>query len=266
MMESNLRPILAVKPVAPYLGGKRQLASRLIRRIASTPHKHYVEPFVGMGGVFFRRPFQAECEVINDLNRDVANLFRILQHHYVAFMDLLRWQITSREHFERLNAATPDSLTDLHRAARFLYLQRTAFGGKVQGRTFGISLRPARFDVQLLGAILEDVHQRLSRVTIECLPYEEIIRRYDRPETLFYLDPPYWDCEKDYGAAFERADFERLAEQLSAIKGRFILSLNDRPEVREIFGRFAIENVEVAYSVSRHTSGRGKRTEVIISS
>ncbi len=263
-MESNLRPIPAVKPVAPYIGGKRQLASRLIQSIASTPHRHYVEPFVGMGGVFFRRPFQAECEVINDLNRDVANLFRILQHHYVALMDLLRWQVTSREHFERLNAAVPDSLTDLHRAARFLYLQRTSFGGKVSGRSFGVSLRSARFDVQTLGTILEDVHQRLSRVTIECLPYAEVIRRYDRAETLFYLDPPYWDCEGDYAAPFERSDFERLAKQLRGIEGRFILSLNDRPEVREVFAGFEIESAEVAYSVSRSASGRGKRGEVII--
>ncbi|MDL2172061.1 DNA adenine methylase [Asaia sp. HumB] len=264
-MESNLRPTPAVKPVAPYLGGKSRLAARIIERIRAVPHDHYVEPFVGMGGVFFRRPFTAKCEVINDLNRDVSNLFRILQHHYVAFMDMLRWQLTSRDQFERLLGATPDSLTDLHRAARFLYLQKTAFGGKVRRPGFGVSLGPARFDVQTLGSTLEDVHQRLSRVVIECLPYREVLTRYDRPETLFYLDPPYWGCEHDYGAPFARSDFEALATILAGLKGRFILSLNDRPEVRETFAAFKIESVETSYSVAAAAKGRGRVGEVLIS-
>ncbi|WP_256888315.1 DNA adenine methylase [Acidomonas methanolica] len=158
-----------------------------------------------------------ECEVINDLNRDVANLFRILQRHYVPLMDMLRWQITSRDEFERLMASNAVSLTDLERAARFLYLQRTAFGGKVSGRTFGVSLRRARFDVQELGAALADVHQRLTRVTIECLPWQQMIERYDRPQTLFYLDPPYWGCERDYGAPFDREMFGEMATRLAGL-------------------------------------------------
>ncbi|MFT9448446.1 DNA adenine methylase [Gluconobacter japonicus] len=265
MMESNLRPIPAVKPVAPYLGGKRGLASRITARLQNIPHANYVEPFVGMGGIFFRRPFHVECEVINDLNRDVANLFRILQRHYVPLMDCLRWQLTTRADFERLVATQADSLTDLERAARFLYLQRTAFGGKITGRNFGVALRRARFDVQQLGAMLEDVHARLSRVVIECLPWQQVVQRYDRPETLFYLDPPYWGNEQDYDAPFSRDQFEEMAEVLAGIKGRFVLSLNDRPEVRQTFDRFEIEAVEVGYSVSRSAAGRGQRGEVLIS-
>jgi len=264
-MESNLRPILAVNPVAPYLGGKRLLARRISERLRVVPHTIYVEPFVGMGGVFLRRPFQVQCEVINDLNRDVSNLFRVLQRHYVALMDLLRWQVTGRAEFERLTAAVPDTLTDLERAARFLYLQRTAFGGKISGRNFGVSMRSARFDVQKLGAVLEDVHARLSGVTIECLTWQEVIRRYDRSETLFYLDPPYWGCENDYDATFDRSQFDEMADLLGGIKGRFIVSLNDRPEVRQTFSRFEVEAVSVAYSVSRSAAGRGQRGEVLIS-
>ena len=64
------------------------------------------------------------------------------------------------------------------------------------------------------------------------------ITRYDRPATLFYLDPPYWGCEKDYGPVFGAEDFTVLAEKLRRIQGRFLLSINDRPEVREIEARF----------------------------
>ena len=263
-MESTLTPAAPAVPPAPYLGGKRRLAARIIERIAAIPHVTYAEPFLGMGGVFLRRPFRAKAEVINDVSQDVITLFRVLQRHYVALMDMLRWQLTSRAEFERLNAAAADTLTDLERAARFLYLQRTAFGGKVAGRAFGVSPQDAgRFDVTRLGVILEHVHARLAGVVIERLPYAELLRRYDRPGTLFYLDPPYWGNEADYGEGlFGQADFEKLARLLGDLQGQFILSLNDRPEVRRAFVAFQIEAVETDYSINRAV--KGKAREVII--
>ena len=194
--------------------------------------------------------------MINDYSRDVSNFFRILQWHYVAFLDMLRYQLTTRAEFERLLAVAPDTLTDLQRAARFLYLQRTVFGGKPESRSFGVSVsRPARFDVTKLVPILEDIHSRLTSVVIECLSYERFIPRYDRADTLFYVDPPYWGCEDYYGKEmFGRDDFARLAGLLERLKGRFILSLNDRPEVREIFSAFRQIPVALKYSVSSQRS------------
>ncbi|MCW2361599.1 MULTISPECIES: DNA adenine methylase [Sphingobium] len=242
----------SAKPIAPYIGGKRNLARRLVSVIDAVDCTTYAEPFIGMGGVFLRRRRKARAEVINDISEDVATLFRILQRHYVAFMDMLRFQLTTRAGFERLKKTDPSTLTDLERAARFLYLQRTAFAGKVTGRNFGVSTdRPARFDVTTLAADLEALHERLASVTIERLPYAEFIRRYDRPATLFYLDPPYYGSEDDYGAAvFSRDDFDRLAEQLACIAGKFILSINATPETREIFSRFTVLDVETTYTIS----------------
>lgn len=193
MKANKLEALPIVQPLAPWMGGKRLLAGRLARLIAATPHSLYAEPFVGMGGVFFRKGCRAKCEVINDVSHDVITLFRILQRHYTPFMDMLRWQITSRAEFERLAAQTPASLTDLERAVRFLYLQRTAFGGKVVKQHFGVVYAgPARFDIARLTPMLEQVHERLSGVVIERMQYLDFITRYDRPGTLFYLDPPYW--------------------------------------------------------------------------
>lgn len=247
-MKRQIRP---TRPVAPYIGGKRNLAARIIDLVEATPHDLYAEPFTGLGGVFLRRPTAARVEVINDRSRDVATFFRILQRHFVPFLDMLRWQLTSRADFERLKATDPDTLTDLERAARFLYLQRVAYGGKVAGRTYGITrTTPARFNVTRLVPMLEDVHERLAGVVIECLPYQEFIARYDRRGALFYVDPPYFGSETDYGKGlFERADFERLAAVLGTLKGRFILSLNDVPEVRQLFARFTLKPVQTTYSV-----------------
>lgn len=256
-MEStaNFVPIEPINPPAPYVGGKSRLAQRLIAMIETIPHKSYCEPFLGMGGVFLRRRRKPPSEVINDLSADVSTFFRILQRHYVAFLDMLRFQITTRAEFERLKATNPDTLTDLERAARFLYLQCTAYGGLRENVSFAARpLRPGQFDVTRLQPALEDLHERLSGVVIERLPFADFIRRYDKPETLYFIDPPYWGIEGLYGKdLFTRADYEQLREALRGMAGAFILTINDKPEVRDFFGEFAIEPVEFRYTVAHGT-------------
>jgi DNA adenine methylase len=261
--DASLRPVRPTLPVAPYIGGKRQLSSRVIAVIEATPHDLYAEPFVGMGGVFLRRRRAPRAEAINDISRDVAGLFRVLQRHYQAFMDMLKWQVTSRAEFERLRAQEPDTLTDLERAARFLYLQRLSFGGKVAGRFFGVdSHGPARFDITRLAGMLEEVHERLAGVWIDCQSWEAFLKRWDRPGALFYVDPPYWGTEHFYGRdAFQRADHQRLAEALKGLKGRFILTLNDHPAVRALYDWARMRRVDLSYSAGGST---GKRVRELI--
>jgi DNA adenine methylase len=176
------------------------------------------------------------AEAINDISGDVVTLFRCLAEHYPYLIDMLRFRVASRAEFERLLAQPPERLTDLQRAVRFLYVQRLAFGGRVSGRTFGVDASsPARFDVGKLEPMLAEIHERLQSVVIERLPYAEFIRRYDRAGALFYLDPPYWACERDYGPdVFTREDFAALASQLATIKGKFLVSLNDTQGVRNL--------------------------------
>lgn len=258
------REVKPVRPVAPYIGGKRALSKRLVEMIDRQPHKLYAEPFIGMGGIFFRRTVRPCKEVINDISTDVVNLFRLLQRHYQQLLDVMKWQICSRAEFDRLVAVDPETLTDLERAVRFLYLQRLSFGGKVMGRNYGVSrTAPARFDLTKLLPMLEDVHERLCGVEIERLSYDRLIERYDTEATLFYLDPPYWGNTDDYGRdVFSAADFDRLRTLLEGAKGSFILSINDRPEVRAIFGGFTMEEVGLNYRVG---GGVTPARELIIS-
>jgi DNA adenine methylase len=252
-------------PPLPWPGGKRHLAARLVERIAAIPHDLYAEPFIGMGGVFLRRRLRPRVEVINDLSRDVAGFFRVLQRHPEALYGELAYALASRAEFERLQRVDPSTMTDLERAARFYVLQKLAYAGKVTGRSFGVS-GESRFDIGRQRRVLESVHRRLAAVVVECLPWHEFVERYDRPGALFYLDPPYWGGEEDYGKAmFGRADFRRMAEQLRGIKGRFLLSLNDVPAIREIFAGLAIEEVTTTYTISRSDEDRAAdQRELII--
>lgn len=195
---------------------------------------------------------------INDISGDVVTLFRVIQEHYAYFVDHLKFRVASRAEYERLLALPPDRLTDLNRAARFLYLQRLAFGGKVSGRNFGVDrLQGARFNVTKLEPMLAELHERLAGVVIERLPYSDFIARYDTGDTLMYLDPPYWGCERDYGqGVFSRTDFAQLAEQLGAMRGKFLLSLNDNEGVRSTFAGFRMREVTTTYSIAGNDNAR----------
>lgn len=256
---TTMQKVRPAAPVAPWLGGKKALSAKIIERIEAVDHSTYAEPFVGMGGVFLRRSWKPQLEVANDFNGEVTNLFRILQQHYPQLMDVMRFQIASRREFERLRQVDPATLTDLQRAARFLYLQRQSFGGKLGG-VFGVAAdRPPRFSLSRLEPILEAAHERLESVVFENLDWAELICRYDGPGTLFYLDPPYWGGEDDYGKGlFDRSQFEKMADVLAGIRGKFLLSINDRPEIRELFAAFRFEEVSLKYTVSAGSSTDAK--------
>ncbi len=250
LCKEKLKSVDPISPAAAYIGGKRRLAKTIVNIIEDIPHSIYAEPFVGMGGIFFRRKLIPPTEIINDRLGDVVNFFRVLQRHYHPFIELSEFQISSREEFQRLRAQDQETLTDLERASRFLYLQRLSFSGKVADRTFGVETdRGARFNRFKLEDLLKLIYRRLAGVTIENLDWSEFIRRYDRPNTLFYLDPPYWGVEDYYGKdLFKREDYQRMAMLLAQLKGKFLLSLNDVPEVRKTFSQFTFKKVNTLYS------------------
>ena len=122
-----------------------------------------------------------------------------------------------------------------------------------------------RFCISRLRPLLDAAHARLDGVVIECLNWAELIPRYDTPKTLFYLDPPYLGNESDYGKeAFGREQFDIMASILNDLKGAFILSINDHPEVRDLFAGFHFEEQRLSYSISRK-GGTPKARELIIS-
>lgn len=164
-----------------------------------------------------------------------------------------------------VGATPPDTLTDVQRAARFLTLQRLAYGGKPGSTSFPVRRqRSENLGATDLRQAVEALHNRLARVTIECLDYQEFVTRYDGPSALFYLDPPYYLCEHYYGKdLFARDDFGRLADLLGGIKGRWLMSINDHPEVRRLFRAFRIDEEPANYQVG----GAVKPvTELVISS
>ncbi|MEW5972238.1 MAG: DNA adenine methylase [Pseudomonadota bacterium] len=249
------------KPIIPWIGGKRRLAKAILPLFPE--HTCYVEPFCGAAALYFMKP-PAKVEVINDINGELVNLYRVVRHHPEEFVRQFKWALTSRQIYKWLQITPEETLTDIQRAARFYYLQKMAFGGKVDGQTFGTSTTSGpKLNLLRLEEDLSAAHLRLSRTYIENLDWAECIKKYDREHTLFYCDPPYWDTE-GYGVDFDLVQYERMAELAKDIRGRMVISVNDIPDMRRAFTGLTIERVSIKYTVGGGGRSSGPTDELII--
>jgi DNA adenine methylase len=245
-------------PVVPWIGGKRRLAKQLLPLFPE--HTCYVEPCCGAAALFFLKD-PSPAEVLNDLNGDLVTLYRVLQHHPEEFLRQFRWALSSRQLFTWLQRTPPETLTDIQRAARFFYLQRLAFGGKVVGQTFGVDPTHGRpFSLLRFEEELSAAHLRLAGATIEHLDWAACIARYDRPATFFYVDPPYWETE-GYGVPFPLEAYHRMAALARSIQGKMLISINDHPAMREAFAGLRTRRVELTYAV---TGGKKARSRELV--
>lgn len=254
---------MIAQPIIPWIGGKRRLASQILAMFPE--HSCYVEPFCGAAAIFFSKE-RVKAEVLNDINGELVNLYRVLQHHLEEFVRQFRWALSSRQVFEWSKLTVPATLTDIQRAARFFYLQKQAFGGKVEGQTFGVgTTAPARLNLLRIEEELSAAHLRLSGVTIEHLAWDACLTRYDRAHTLVYMDPPYWGTE-GYGVPFPLEEYSRMAELMRSMKGRAVISVNDIPQMRQAFAGLPMTKATIRYTVGLATRRRAESGELIIRS
>lgn len=243
-----------------YTGGKSILAPKIIPYIPE--HNCYAEVFCGAAWMLFKKE-PSKVEIINDINTDLITLYRCVQNHLEEFCRQFKNQLIARDEYKRHVEENPHTLTDIQRAARFYYLLRTTYGSKLAFDSFGVSaIKQPRINLVRLEEDLSQVHLRLNRVWVENMSYTKFIPRFDKPDTFFYIDPPYYNCENYYGKGiFAKEDFVTLKELLTGIQGKFIISLNDVPEVREIFKGFNFVSVNTRYTLSGKSQ---KVSEVLI--
>ncbi|MDD2318607.1 MAG: DNA adenine methylase [Geobacteraceae bacterium] len=253
---------MTFQPIVPWIGGKRRLAKHILPLFPK--HTCYVEPFAGAAALFFLKE-PSEVEVLNDYNSDLIALYRVIRHHLEEFIRQFKWSLVSRQMFEWLDRTPPETLTDIQRAARFFYLQKMSFGGKVSGRTFGIApSSPPRLNLLRIEEDLSQAHLRLSRCYIENLDWQRCIERYDRPSTLFFCDPPYWQTV-GYGVEFGIEQYHKLAEQMRVTKGKVILTINDHPDMRKVFAGFRTDIVKINYTVGGSEKGKNRQELIVMS-
>jgi len=246
-----------------WLGGKSRLMEQIIKQIP--PHHCYVELFAGACWVLLNKE-KSPVEIINDINGELVNLYRVVQEHPNEFFRKIQFVLNSRDEFDRFKAQRADLMTDINRAVRFFYLLRNSYNAKITHQNFASnSFNPTRLNKLTLEETLGKVSTRLARVWIENLSYDKLISKFDRNESFYYVDPPYWDCEDYYGkGVFSKDDFGVLCELLEGIKGKFLMSINDVSEIRAMFKGFNIVEVETTYSVMAPQYRGGKVGELFI--
>ena len=216
-----------------WIGGKKILRKKIIEQFPEYgTYERYVEVFGGAGWVLFSLERHAQIEVYNDINGNLINLFRCIKYHSKAVQEELKYTFSSREQFfdskEQLELR---GMTDIQKAARFYILIKESFGSDL--RSYGLRSRNMEKAVEYL----DKISKRLNKVVIENLDFQRVLHNYDRKNTLFYLDPPYYEAEKYYLDKFFLEDHIRLKENLDKIKGKFVLSYNDCEYIRNLYNK-----------------------------
>lgn len=247
-----------LRPPINRMGGKSRLRKTIINMLPK--HVCYVELFFGAGWVYFGKE-PAKVEVINDIDKEIINLFKMIKYHAPEVERMLQYDFSGRDVFAEYKNESIENLTEINRAVRFLYLLTQSFASRCGNYGYGTNTKPKQ--QIFMTETLKDLKERLSNTYVENLSFEKIVDKYDREYTCFFADPPYVETA-GYKNKFGEKEHLLLRDKLSNIKGKFILTINDHPKVREWYKDFSFKEVEVNYSVSRQQEARGKYKELII--
>lgn len=218
------------RPLGRYHGSKWRLAPWIIGNLPA--HDVYCEPFAGSACVLMRKP-RSRAEIINDLNREIVHLFRVLRDPDQARRLCEMVSLTPYARAE-LDAAMEPSQDPVEQARRTLVRLHQSRTGEVSVRSW-VAFRSRSWAQRApCGAGWGDfpehlvaIVERLRGVCIECMPAVDLIRLQDHPDTLFYCDPPYALAVRGRGRYIHDMDDEEhaeLADVLRSIQGMSVVS------------------------------------------
>jgi DNA adenine methylase len=242
----------SLQPLLPWIGSKRRLRDEIIPLIPE--HTCYVEPFCGSAAVYFGKE-PSKVEVLNDVNDLLINLFSQIRDNSEAFYDRLWWLISSRKLYYtatdqlKYNAS---ALSDIDKAVLYFFVIKNSFGSRFASGFGFARTQPPR--ATITNETLVTLRERLSNTFVENLSFERVIKNYDKPATFFYCDPPYTssDNTKEYQHVFSPVLHEKFRALLGKIKGKFLLSYDDVPYIRDLYKGFNIKNTKpITYTLNQ---------------
>lgn len=246
-----------------WVGGKKALRDEILARFPRN-YKRYIEVFGGAGWVLFHKPPGNDFEVFNDFNGNLVNLYRCVREQPEALRNELRYMLNSRLDFEYMKGMLHSQavLPDVRRAAYYYALIRYSYAAGTS--TFGSQPHAMWNNFPLI----ESAAGRLQKVVIENKDCVKLIRQYNRPESFFYCDPPYYNADQYYEAvSSDGFDHAGLADALLGIKGKFLLSYNDCPEIRALYDRpgIVVEGISRLSNIAQRYENGKQYPELLIS-
>ena len=251
---------MTINSFMSWIGGKKSSRSIILPRFPLYYEK-YIEVFGGGGWILFAKPPRNDFEVFNDANSNISNLFYCVREHSAELRERLCYVLNSREDFERIRHIVNEKaeIGDVKRAAEFYQLIRYSYASSCD--SFGGKPHSMRSNFPLI----EQASRRLQKVVIENKDFEKLICAQDSEVSFFYCDPPYYSTESYYSnVGFNRADHERLRNTLGSIAGKFLLSYNDCPEIRELYRGYEMYGYERLNNMVQRFDGGGMFGELLI--
>ena len=268
--------------------GNKSSILHILYAVFPMKYGRFIDVFGGSGSVLLGKPEIHPFEVYNDFDKNLVNLFRCMKERTMATVRELGFcNLNSREDFnairkffEQREEFTDEYLSeelllteltlpppeanelkelrtritkdhDVRRAAMFLKLLRYSYSSSCK------SFASQPFDIRKLFGLIKELENRMANVVVENQDFETLIKHYDRPDSFFYADPPYFSSEGMYEVGFGWDDHVRLRDTLKGIKGKFLLSYNDCPEIRELYEGFSLLDFSRTHAmVQRYEAGR----------
>ncbi len=252
--------MITVDSFMSWIGGKKSSRDIIIPRFPIFYEK-YIEVFGGGGWILFGKSPGNDKETFNDANSNISNLFYCVREHSGELIEKLRYVLNCREDFERIRHIINEKaeIGDIQRAANFYQLIRYSYASGCD--SFGAKSHSMWSNFPLI----EQASRRLQKVVIENKDFEKLISAQDSEMSFFYCDPPYYSTESYYNnVGFTGADHERLRDTLKKISGKFLLSYNDCPAIRELYQGYEMYSYERLNNIRQRFDGGSMFNELLI--
>ncbi|MGM5630710.1 DNA adenine methylase [Apibacter raozihei] len=271
------------KLVAPFLkwvGGKRQIMPSIISLMPENIDDYqYIEPFIGGGAVLFHlQPNQA---ILNDSNTELINVYKVVKNHFTSLIkDLAKHENTSEYFYSIRNLDRTEeykNLTDVQRASRFIYLNKTCYNGLYRvnnagkfNTPFGKYKNPTIINESVLKAVSQFLNE--NEILLKNSDYESILKSAS-PKSFIYLDPPYHPISESSNftgyvqGGWNKTDQIRLKEACDELNSRhikFLLSNSSSEFIKDLYKDYFQFTVKASRSINSKGEKRGEIDEVLI--
>jgi len=238
-----------MKPFFNRIGSKRDIVDKLISMVPE--HKIYVEPFVGGGAVFWKMDNKNKKVIINDIDKQLIEGYMLLKNNgdnplYIPPTIQEKQMLVDKK-----------ALNDNERLSQILLLSNNTFGSHKRDKLYKNSAHTQKIKK------INEYSNKLKNVTILNEDFKKVIKKYDTKDTFFFLDPPYENSNSNRLYDDNFIDYEEFVSILSNIKGLFMLTLNDSPNIRKLFKNFNIIPIFVKQKAKKGI-GIHDRQELII--
>ena len=271
---------LLLSPILKWVGGKRQLLSEIIPLIDESCD-NYVEPFIGGGAVLFR--LQPKKAIINDYNTELINVYRTVRDDLNGLLALLKEheKYNSSDYYYEVRALdrTPDfdKMSNLERAARIIYLNKTCYNGLYRVNSlgqfnspYGKYKNPNIVNEVVLRAISK--YLNINEISIRSGDYKDVLNDIEK-NSFVYLDPPYMPISSsssftgytEGGFGYDKqVELKEECDKLNSKGVHFLQSNSDCEEIRELYKDYRIKVVKAKRAINSDAKKRGQINEVLI--